>query len=148
MFRSLLASCTRCQPLTDHIARPSLERDGAAPSPCRCQSVLLFLFVCFCWCVRLNEGLEAMDMLKFGRVGEANEASEVSKMWTASFSPVRFLLPLPPLFQFYGVSDLALAPRGPLARTFSLLALPQAKTVLKYSKNKISVCRMFGGGIG
>ncbi|CAM9252814.1 unnamed protein product [Pylaiella littoralis] len=37
---------------------------------------------------RLNEGLEAMDMLKFGRVGEANEASEVSKMWTASFSPM------------------------------------------------------------
>ncbi|CAB1105150.1 unnamed protein product [Ectocarpus sp. CCAP 1310/34] len=37
---------------------------------------------------RLNEGLEAMDMLKFGRVGEVNEVSEVSKMWTASFTPM------------------------------------------------------------
>lgn len=42
----------------------------------------------FCCCVRLNEGLEAMDMLKFGRVGEVGEVSEVSKMWTASFTPV------------------------------------------------------------
>eukprot|EP00903_Cladosiphon_okamuranus_P009413 g8977.t1 len=37
---------------------------------------------------RLNEGLEAMDMLKFGRVGEVSEVSEVSKMWTASFKPM------------------------------------------------------------
>ncbi|CAM9383114.1 unnamed protein product [Scytosiphon promiscuus] len=37
---------------------------------------------------RLNEGLEAMDMLKFSRVGEANEVSEVTKMWTASFTPM------------------------------------------------------------
>ncbi|CAM9943874.1 unnamed protein product [Ectocarpus sp. 6 AP-2014] len=37
---------------------------------------------------RLNEGLEAMDMLKFGRVGEVNEVSEVTKMWTASFTPM------------------------------------------------------------
>lgn len=27
-------------------------------------------------------------MLKFGRVGEVNEVSEVTKMWTASFTPV------------------------------------------------------------
>lgn len=39
--------------------------------------------------VRLNEGLEAMDMLKFGRPGEVNEESEISKMWTSSFRPVR-----------------------------------------------------------
>ncbi|CAM9356048.1 unnamed protein product [Hapterophycus canaliculatus] len=37
---------------------------------------------------RLNEGLEAMDMLKFSRVGEVNEVSEVTKMWTASFTPM------------------------------------------------------------
>lgn len=27
-------------------------------------------------------------MLKFSRVGEVNEVSEVTKMWTASFTPV------------------------------------------------------------
>ena len=42
-----------------------------------------------CVFVRLNEGLEAMDMLKFGRPGEVNEESEISKMWTTSFRPVR-----------------------------------------------------------
>lgn len=42
-----------------------------------------------CFFDRLNEGLEAMDMLKFGRPGEVNEESEISKMWTSSFRPVR-----------------------------------------------------------
>ncbi|CAM9514000.1 unnamed protein product, partial [Laminaria digitata] len=37
---------------------------------------------------RLNEGLEAMDMLKFGRPGEVEEESEISKMWAKSFNPV------------------------------------------------------------
>lgn len=38
---------------------------------------------------RLNEGLEAMDMLNFGRPGEVNEESEISKMWNTKFQQVR-----------------------------------------------------------
>ena len=40
---------------------------------------------------RLNEGLEAMDMLKMGRPGEVQEESEISKIWTAKFQQVRLV---------------------------------------------------------
>lgn len=66
-------------------------------------------------------------MLKFGRVGEVNEVSEVSKMWTASFSPVRLLplsLYLSPWFQF--VSCRAMLLRC-VARVHQLPARAQAK---------------------
>lgn len=38
---------------------------------------------------RLNEGLEAMDMLNFGRPGEVQEESEISKMWSSKFRQAR-----------------------------------------------------------
>lgn len=39
---------------------------------------------------RLNEGLEAMDMLKFGRPGEVEEESEISKMWMSNYQQVLY----------------------------------------------------------